>query len=254
MRIERTKRHRAGSGTRHRRMVIMRRMMKSIVFCLAALVILTGCAGRVRNANYYTLNLPAPPDPPAAEKAHASLAIREFRASNYLRQGAIVYKTSPEQIGFYAYHRWAVDPRDFVTNAITERLRASGAFAHVQAYNGSRDAGYVLSGRLENLEELDYQGGVKVQVAISAEMTNIATGAIVWSNAVSEIGDVNKHDVAAVVAEMNRTMQRAVKKLVTPLPAQIEASTPKCPCPSIETGCMHWLKNYAFGSRLVDWL
>jgi ABC-type uncharacterized transport system auxiliary subunit len=218
---------RAYSKTRHRQMVIMRRNVTRIVFCLAALVILNGCAGRMRYPTYYTLSLPSPPDPPAGVNAHATLAIREFRASNYLRQGAIVYKTSPEQIGFYAYHRWAVDPRDFVTNAITERLRASGAFAHVQAYNGSRDTGYVLSGRLENLEELDYQGGVKVQVAISAEMTNIATGAIVWSNAVSEIGDVNKHDVPAVVAEMNRTMQRAIEKLVTPLPAQIEASNPK---------------------------
>ena len=193
--------------------------MKSIVFCLAALVILTGCAGRVRNANYYTLNLPAPPDPPAAEKAHASLAIREFRAPSYLRQGAIVYKTSPEQIGFYAYHRWAVDPRDFVTNSILDRVRASGVFSRVQTYDGSRDVDYVLSGRLEKLEELDYQGGVKVQVALSAEMTSITTGATVWSNAVSEIGDVNKHDVPAVVSEMNRTMQRAIEKLVTPLSA-----------------------------------
>ena len=137
----------------------------------------------------------------------------------YLRQGAIVYKTSPEQIDFYAYHRWATAPRDFVTNAIIERLRASGAFARVQSYDGSRDVDYVLSGRLEKLEELDYQGSVKVQVAISADMTSISTGAIVWSNAVSEIGDVDKRDVPAVVSEMNRTMERAIEKLVTPLSA-----------------------------------
>jgi ABC-type uncharacterized transport system auxiliary subunit len=215
-------------------MVIMRRTVTRIVFCLAALVILAGCAGRVRYPTYYTLNLPAPPDPPAVEKAHASLAIREFRAPAYLRQGAIVYKTSPEQIGFYAYDRWAMDPRDFVTNAIIERLRASGAFARVQSYDGSRDVDYVFSGRLEKLEELDYQGGVKVQVAISAEMTSIATGKTVWSNAVSETGDVNQRDVPAVVAEMNRTMQRAIEKLATPLSAgwaardtQIEVSAPK---------------------------
>ncbi len=210
-------------GARHRRMS-MRRTVATIVFSLAAVVILASC-GRVRYPTYYTLNLPAPPDPPAAEKAHASLAIREFRAPTYLRQGAIVYKTSPEQIGFYAYHRWAVDPRDFVTNAITERLRASGVFARVQGYNGSRDVDYVLSGRLEKLEELDYQGGVKVQVAISAEMTSIASGAVVWSNAVSEIGDVNKRDVPAVVSEMNRTMQRAIEKLVTPLSADWAADS-----------------------------
>jgi ABC-type uncharacterized transport system auxiliary subunit len=197
----------------------MRRTHATIVFSLAALLILSGCVGGVRRPNYYTLSLPAPPDPPAAEKAHTNLAIREFRAPAYLRQGAIVYKTSPEQIGFYAYHRWAMDPRDFVTNSLIERLRASGAFAHVQSYEGNRDVDYVLSGRLEKLEELDYQGGVKVQVAISAEMTSIATGAIVWSNAVSEIGDVDKHDVPAVVSKMNRTMDRAIEKLVVPLSA-----------------------------------
>ena len=202
-------------------MVIMKTTLTTIVFGLAALAMLTGCAGRVKYPNYYILNLPAPPDPPAAATAHASLAIREFRAPAYLRQTAIVYRTSPEQIGFYAYNRWAMDPRDFVTNAIIERLRASGAFAHVQSYDGSRDADYVLSGRLEKLEELDYQGSVKVQIAISAEMTSIATGAIVWSNAVSEIGDVNKRDVPAVVSEMNRTMERAIEKLLTPMPADV---------------------------------
>jgi ABC-type uncharacterized transport system auxiliary subunit len=202
-------------------MVIMRRIVTKSVFCLAALVILTGCAGKVRYPNYYTLNLPAPPDPPAAENAHATLAIREFRAPAYLRQGAIAYKASPEQIGFYAYHRWAIDPRDFVTNSIVERLRASGAFAHVKSYDGSRDVDYVLSGRLEKLEELDYQGSVKVHVAISAEMTSIATGAIVWSNAVSEMGDVNQRDVPAVVSEMNRTLERAIEKLLTPMPADV---------------------------------
>ena len=197
----------------------MRKTLTTIVFCLAALVILTSCAGKMRYPSYYTLNLPAPPDPPAAANAHATLAIRQFRAPAYLRQGAIVYKTSPEQIDFYAYHRWAMDPRDFVTNSIIERMRASGAFARVQSYDGSRDVDYVLSGRLEKLEELDYQGSVKVQVAISAEMTSVTTGAAVWSNEVLETGDVDKRDVPAVVSEMNRTMQRAIEKLVTPLSA-----------------------------------
>jgi ABC-type uncharacterized transport system auxiliary subunit len=230
MRIERQMRqmrHRACSDTGRQRMVIMRRSATRIAFCLAVLVILTGCAIRVKHANYYTLNLPALPDPPAAENARVTLAIREFRAPTYLRQGAIVYKTSPEQIGFYAYHRWAMDPRDFVTNAIIERLRASGAFSQVQSYDGSRDVDYVLSGRLEKLEELDYQGGVKVQVAMSAEITSIATGKPVWSNEVSETGDVDKHDVPAVVSEMNRTMERAIAKLVTPVSAQIAGPSPK---------------------------
>jgi len=207
-------------GAQRRRMN-MRRTVTTIVCSLAALVILASCGGRVRYPNYYTLNLPAPPDPPAAENAHAVVAIREFRAPAYLRQGAIVYKPSPEQIGFYAYHRWAINPCQFVTNSVIERLSASGNFAHVKPYDGRPDIEYVLSGRLEKLEEIDYAGGVKVEVAISAQMTSLATGATVWTNAVSEAGDVNKRDVPDVVSEMNRTMERAINKLLSPMPADV---------------------------------
>ncbi|HLB87358.1 MAG TPA: ABC-type transport auxiliary lipoprotein family protein [Terriglobales bacterium] len=190
-----------------------------VPFALAALIILlVGCGGAVKYPNYYALHVPPPPDPPAQDGVRASLAIREFRSPTYLRQGAIVYKTSPEQIGFYNYHRWAVDPREFLTNAVADRLRASGNFTQVKLYDGRPDINYVLSGRLEKLEEIDYEGGVKVEVAISAQMTSLATGATVWTNAVSEVGTVGQHDVPAVVSEMNRTMERAIVKLLTPPP------------------------------------
>jgi ABC-type uncharacterized transport system auxiliary subunit len=211
-------------SARDARRMKMKRTLTTMVLCLAALIILASCGGRVRYPSYYTLNLPAPPDPPPTENGHATLAIREFRAPAYLRQGSIAYKPSPEQIGFYAYHRWAINPCEFVTNAVIERLRASGHFARVKLYDGRPDIEYVLSGRLEKLEEVDYQGGIKVEVAISMQMTNLPTGATVWTNAVSEVGDVNKGDVPAVVSEMNRTLERAIEKLLSPLPADVPAN------------------------------
>jgi ABC-type uncharacterized transport system auxiliary subunit len=197
----------------------MKKHLMAILFGLASVISLVGCGGAVKYPNYYTLHVPPPPDPPVQEGVHTSLAIREFRSPNYLRQGAIVYKTSPEQIGFYEYHRWAVDPREFLTNAVKDRLSASGNFTQVKLYDGRSDIDYILSGRLEKLEEIDYEGGVKVEVAISALMMNLATGATVWNNAVSEVGTVTHRDVPTVVSEMNRTMERAIEKLLTPAPA-----------------------------------
>src|SRR4029453_3516811 len=95
----------------------------AVLLALTALISLAGCGGAVKYPNYYSLHVPPPPDPPVQEGVHVSLAVREFRSPNYLHQGSIVYKTSPEQIGFYDYHRWAVDPREFVTNAVANRLR-----------------------------------------------------------------------------------------------------------------------------------
>ena len=191
----------------------------AISFVFTALMALAGCGGAVRYPNYYALHIPPPPDPPAQEGVRGSLAVREFRSPAYLRQGAIVYKTSPEQIGFYNYHRWAIDPRETVTNAVVDRLRASGNYTQVKLYDGRSDIDYVLSGRIEKLEEVDYDGGVKVEVAITAQMTNLTTGAAVWTNTVDEVGTVDRRDVATVVSEMNRTMERAIEKLLTPPPA-----------------------------------
>ena len=196
----------------------MKNRAKTFLFVVPLLTALLGCSGAVKYPDYYTLHLPPAPDPPAAEGVHTSLAIREFRSPAYLRQGAIVYKTSAEQIGFYNYHRWAVDPRDFLTNAVAERLRASGNFATVKVYDGRSYVAYVLTGRLEKLEEIDYEGGVKVEVAISAEMTKFATGETVWTNAVSEMGTVGSRNVPAIVEAMSDTMERAITKLLTPVP------------------------------------
>ena len=40
-----------------------------------------------------------------------------------------------------------------------------------------------------------------------------------WTNHVSEVGTVRQRDVPAVVAEMNKTTDRAIAKLLTPVPA-----------------------------------
>jgi len=196
----------------------MRIQQAFLIISLAVSTVLVGCVGRVRYPTYYTLNVPPAPDPPAAAGLRASLAIREFRSPVYLRQGPLVYRASAEQIGFYDYHRWATDPRQFVTTAIADRLRASGNFADVSVYDGRSHADFIITGWLEKLEEVDYEGGVKVEVALSAQMTDIRTGTTVWANSVSDIENVAQRNVPAVVSEMNHSMERTIEKLVSSIP------------------------------------
>ena len=194
-------------------------MTRRLTVILATLTIsacLLGC-GRTRFPAYYTLHVPAAVDVPSAGEARPSLSVREFHSPTYLREGAIVYRTSPEQMGFYQYHRWAVDPREFVTDAMIDRLRATGRFAEVRAYDGRSDADFVLSGRLEKLEEVDYEGGVRVEVALSAQITDARAGKTVWANAASESARVEKRSVPAVAAEMSQALDNAMQKLLASL-------------------------------------
>jgi ribosomal protein S18 len=73
---------------------------------------------------------------------------------------------------------------------------------------------------LEKLEEVDYESGVKVEVAMSAQITSVKTGATVWSNAVSETGRVSERNVPGVVSQMNRTMEAAINKLLATIRPQ----------------------------------
>ncbi len=196
----------------------MKKLTTALVLMVTLLPVLSGC-GRVRYPAYYTLNLPAPPDPPAAENVRTSIAVRDFQSPNYLRQGPIVYRRTPEEIGFYEYHRWAADPRTLLTSAVVDHLRASGQYSMVSMYDGRPNNDYVFSGRLEKLEEVDYESGVKVEVAMSAQITRVATGAAVWSNAVSEVGTVSQRTIPGVVSEMNRTVDSAINKLLSTVPA-----------------------------------
>ena len=197
----------------------MKKFAITIGFLLALVPALTGCS-KVKYPAYYTLNLPPPPDPPAQDK-QVSLAVREFQAPSYLRQGPIVYRRTPEEIGFYEYHRWAADPRKTVTSAVVEDLRASGQFSVVSMYAGRKDTEYVLSGTLEKLEEVDYEGGVKVEVALSAQITRASSGETVWSNSVFETGKVSHRNVAGVVARMNQTMELAINRLLSTVPTPL---------------------------------
>jgi len=98
-------------------------MKKTTIAALIGFLTLGGCA-KIRYPDYYVLNLP---NPVSASRGSgpisATVAVREFRAPQYLRQGAIAYRPEAEQIAFYDYHRWAEDPRQSVTTAIVRELK-----------------------------------------------------------------------------------------------------------------------------------
>ncbi|MBV9341624.1 MAG: membrane integrity-associated transporter subunit PqiC [Acidobacteria bacterium] len=196
----------------------MEKLLVQLLSMMMLSAVLVGC-GRVRYPAYYTLNLPPAPDPPAAAGVRTSIAVREFQSPGYLRQGPIVYRSSPEQIGFYEYHRWASDPRAILTSAVIDHLRASNQYSSVSTYNGRPNNDYVFSGKLEKLEEVDYTDGVRVEVAMSAEITSVKTGATIWSNSVAETGRVSQRNVSGVVSEMNRIVVAAIDKLLSTVPS-----------------------------------
>ena len=194
-------------------------------FALTALI-LTGCAGKVRYPDYYMLALAPSNDPPAADSQKLpAIAVQRFETPAYLRQGRIVYRESPEHIGFYDYHRWASDPGQVVTTAMIDTLRSVGGFSVVEPYDGREHTPYVLQGRLERLDEIDYDNHVQVEVRLSAQLLNTNTGTTVWAGDTTKTAQVDQRQVNSVVRSMGQVTQQAIEQLVQDMQKQLFAAT-----------------------------
>jgi uncharacterized lipoprotein YmbA len=189
--------------------------------CVTALL-LAGC-GEIRYPKYYALNI-VPPSKPAVEDVRRSVtvAVRQFDTPDYIRQGRIVYRETPEEVGFYDYHRWVADPGTTITTAMIDALRSSRLFSLVVPYDGREQQECVLSGRVERLEEVDYGDGVRVEARILAELANQRTGETLWTGDASETSKIETRTVASVVDAMSHAVAISIDRLVASM--ELESS------------------------------
>ena len=194
-------------------------MMKTLAkISVCALTLFVASCGGGRRPHYYALEIPPAPDRALSNpRFPGTVAVCRFETPSYLRQGRIVYRETPEEVGFYEYHRWAAEPAETVTTAMIDALGSSRLFSFVKRYDGHNQQDYLLNGRLERLEEIDYGGPVRVEVEISAELVNLRTGATEWTGDASATLHIENRNVDSVVRAMNRAVQNSVDQLVVNL-------------------------------------
>jgi cholesterol transport system auxiliary component len=177
----------------------------------------TGC-GRVRYPTNYVLNLSLASSPVAAPSdGHASLAVEEFQCPQYLCEGRIVYRETAEEIAFYEFHRWAMNPREMVTRSIADRIRSESLFRSVVLKGTGVDAAYVLKGQIERLEELDEGRDVRVVCTISAQLLDTRTRSVVWGRTESQTVAVQNRNISGVVNSLSTAAQVTIDNLVKSL-------------------------------------
>ncbi len=199
------------------------RIISKLSAC-AAMLLMAGCVGRVVQPHYYTLETPPALSPAVSgRQVAATVAVSQFGAPPYLRQGRIVYRQSPEEIGFYEYRRWAADPAETITAAMIDSLRSRRMFSFVKRNDDRNEQDYLMTGRLERLEEVDYNGPVRVNAQISAELVNLRTGSTEWTGDASATFNVEKSNVDSVVAQMNHAVQDCIDQLAASMEQQLAA-------------------------------
>ncbi len=190
--------------------------------------LMLGCGGKIPPTHYYALNLPSAPAPAADPLPH-TLVVMPVRTSSMLTEDRIVYRPTPEEVGYYEYHRWAQDPRESVTAALIDKIRASGAFSSVARFDGRTNSDYVLRARIDRLEEVDFESGVKVYSSVSAELLEGSTMRVVWEDSVTSDAQVGASEMNAVVRQLSEATNRSLDQLTQSLAEGVRNAPPPAP-------------------------
>ncbi len=203
----------------------MRQRIAVLVIALSAAG-LAAC-GAARPSRYYQLALPAASQPGDAPNAYPlALLVGRLTAPHLYRDDRIVYRTGSAQLGTYAYHRWAEPPTEMIEAILTRMLRASGRYRTVQSQRSNARGDFLLRGRLHRFEEVS-DGAVVARVALEIELYEIQSGTTVWSQFYSHDEPVSGKEVAAVVAALDRNVQRGLEQITAGLDQYFASHPPK---------------------------
>jgi len=190
---------------------------KALATALALVIgALTGC-GAARPSKYYQLTVPV--DAASVEKADAvpvTLLLGGLMTSHLYREDRIVYGNGPEQLGTYEFERWAEPPAELIQGVLLRQLRASGRYRAVYYRRSNMKGDFTIRGRLYDFKEL-IGSQLLARVTLELEMRDLNTGGTVWTHYYTHDEPVSGKDVSAVVAALDRNVQRAAAEVVAGL-------------------------------------
>jgi ABC-type uncharacterized transport system auxiliary subunit len=182
--------------------------MRSALTLVLLSLVFSACGGAARPIHFYTL------DPPsittsASQPYPIDLLIGRFAAPQLYRDTRIVYRSAGNQVGTYESYHWAEPPAQMVADILLHTLRAGGRYRNVQFVTGSSRGQFILRGHLDRFEEVD-GSPLATRIDLYADLFDPKTGLTAWSRNCEQDEPVNGKDVSAVVASLNRNVQRAV--------------------------------------------
>src|SRR6266403_5879844 len=190
--------------------------------------LLVGC-GAARPAKYYQLTVPnETAADPTGDPLPVTILMGPIMSSHLYREDRIVYSSSGEDMGTYEYQRWVEPPTEMIQDVLLRTLRSSGRYRAVYAQRSSVRGDYLLHGHLYDFKEIS-GSPMSARLSLDLDLRDTKTGATVWTHIYNHDEPVSGKDVSAVVAALNRNVQRATNEFSASLIQYFSAHPPASP-------------------------
>ncbi len=101
------------------------------------------------------------------EQIGSTLKIRRFGSASVYNTNYMIYRTEPNRLASYTYHKWRTPPAGMITDSIFSDLRSSGLFKGIIPYTSNASSDFILEGYVEEFCEWDEDGDWYARISVT---------------------------------------------------------------------------------------
>ncbi|GAB4341408.1 MAG: hypothetical protein Kow0099_18110 [Candidatus Abyssubacteria bacterium] len=180
-----------------------------------SLACLAACSAKIPPTNYYILGFSDTlTDGPPQARFPYTLLVEPFDANSVYQQRKIVWRSAPNELGYYPYDKWGALPTEMFTYRLSRSARESGLFQRVYPIAAPNAADLRLGGTLLAFEELDTPEGWFGHVRVSAELAR-ADGTLLWSGEIEHKEPAAARTTEAVVEAIAASTETVIVEMLS---------------------------------------
>jgi cholesterol transport system auxiliary component len=185
-------------------------MRKNIVLAVVLLFGLSGCFSAGPEKKYYEIHLEAVSD---LGPFSASLLIDRIEIDSLYDDFRVIYRVSPYEINYYAYHFWADKPSKLLRNSLVQFLEASRLFPRIIQEPILGNADWIFRWTVHRIEEVDEAEAWFARLSMKLEVADIKTGAVLASRTFDRKEPMSGKDVSELPAKLSRILIEELRAL-----------------------------------------
>jgi len=189
-------------------------MMRKPAVLLAVVLALAACFSASPEKTYYQLDLA--PVPSAAPLAKTLLVDRVDIDSLY-DDFRILYRISPVEVNYYAYHFWAEKPARMLRDVLLHNLELSHRFSQVLREIGKEEPDWVLRCTIHQIEEIDNPVVWAARLGMKLELAEFKSGKILATRRFDRQEPLSRKEVSLVPAVLSRILAEELAALFADL-------------------------------------
>ena len=189
-------------------------MMRKTAVLLAALLALTACFSASPEKKYYQLDLAPVPAPAPFPK---TLLVDRVDIDSLYDDFRILYRVSPVEVNYYAYHFWAEKPSRMLHDVLFHNLELSRRFARVLAEAGKEEPDWVLHCSIHQIEEVDDPLVWAARLGLKMELSEFKSGKILATRRFDRREPLLRKEVGLVPGVLSRILAEELAALLADL-------------------------------------